>query len=153
MANRQFKHYRYSNPVKEFKIHKECQAFLGEIETMVANMPRPHRKEESIGYRAINLAMKILWGSDEANRFPLGSKKRFKKQIKAIKLINKLFSLYGAMEMVGLITEKKNGEITRKTDNLRIAFEYWMSSDLEQIKKKGIKDEAENLRNQLYCWK
>ncbi len=156
MADKKFRHHRYCKPIrddkKEFRFYWACSNFLADIQRLISEFPRSYRQYGSIGNDIFETAMETLRLTRYANAIQLGKRERFEKQKRIAVLLDDIYELYAPMERLGLITLKQNGEYSRKTDNLRITYEYWMSSDLEQIRRNGIKDEAAEERCQKTCY-
>lgn len=150
-TNKQFKHHQYFRPNKEkFRIKEECRNYFTDVTRLLTNIPRSYSR--TIGKDVYELARDILWTTTYANSIQVGKRKRLEKQLEVVNMIDRLYDLYTPLERLGLISRAQNGEFSRKTDNLRIAYEYWLSSDLEQIRKNQIEDEAKDIRADKTCW-
>ena len=147
--------YLYFQPYKtrdEFKLYKLAKDFFIYTLPISANMPRSYKTDGSIGKDFYELSRNMVRKVRQANAARLGTRLRYEKQMELVEDLENLCDLFDALETQRLITPAQNGELAKRSDELKFQFEIWFDSDRRQIEEQGIEDRAADIRIRKSCW-
>lgn len=123
---------------KEYDAVTRCQVFTSHIYNSTSGAPKD--KRYSICKVVQGYCNNLIHFTRQANYFNLfeQTKDRFLYRAVSIELINMVDDMLPVIRRCRCFSPKKEAELHKKLNDLKISFNIWVSSDKKRLKENGV---------------
>lgn len=121
-----------------FSVINRCQSYCADIFNASAGATKEYRF--TICKVIQSYACELVHTARQANGFELGNPDRRKYQDDAVEYIKKIDDLLPVIRRCRCISPKKEQELHKKANNLKVSFNIWYKTDDKRIKENKEKE-------------